>query len=382
MRNPFDPFVDMRQLFRSIEETQRLLEKTDPLRSLREIQEQIRLYQPLVDSVTTAQLALQPVFPTDFLAHVSQVTTVADRIKELLPQPESLARLADATALAKDWLRDLTAGAQDLAQISKLQRHLSEGFLQPLPTAVEEFKRIAAGLEDYSLLEKSFATRMARALSAVVQAESPEELGESIDSAEQILLDQVEEAQASRLSREALLSVLLTLLLFVLDQASSLGVARETMTRIAALEGRILSRIEAPLEVKDHGQKEEEYSVVLRPLDVREEPNNLAKHLGLVYPGRRVTEIERRDGWIRIEFFADSSGRLSQGWVRRNGLQKQGERPLLTERDEATKILDQDGDRLQTPPVCVDDPEVLSGNWTWVGDQDGQLQFRPRRRKR
>lgn len=33
-------------------------------------------------------------------------------------------------------------------------------------------------------------------------------------------------------------------------------------------------------------------------------------------------------------------------------------------------------------PVRITDPEVLSGNWTWVGDDDGQLQFRARREKR
>lgn len=33
-------------------------------------------------------------------------------------------------------------------------------------------------------------------------------------------------------------------------------------------------------------------------------------------------------------------------------------------------------------PVLVEDPEVLSGNWTWAGDRDGQLQFRPRRKRR
>lgn len=37
---------------------------------------------------------------------------------------------------------------------------------------------------------------------------------------------------------------------------------------------------------------------------------------------------------------------------------------------------------IRTPasPVVVADPEVLSGNWTWLGDRDGQLQFRPRRK--
>jgi len=29
-------------------------------------------------------------------------------------------------------------------------------------------------------------------------------------------------------------------------------------------------------------------------------------------------------------------------------------------------------------PVLGDDPDVLSGNWTWIGDTDGQLQFRVR----
>jgi prevent-host-death family protein len=31
-------------------------------------------------------------------------------------------------------------------------------------------------------------------------------------------------------------------------------------------------------------------------------------------------------------------------------------------------------------PVLVNDPDVLSGNWTWAGA--GRLQFRPRRRRR
>ena len=32
-------------------------------------------------------------------------------------------------------------------------------------------------------------------------------------------------------------------------------------------------------------------------------------------------------------------------------------------------------------PVVVEDPDVLSGNWTWVGDREGQLQFQPRRQR-
>ncbi len=32
-------------------------------------------------------------------------------------------------------------------------------------------------------------------------------------------------------------------------------------------------------------------------------------------------------------------------------------------------------------PVLVEDPDVLSGNWAWVGDRNGQLQFRPRRQR-
>jgi len=38
--------------------------------------------------------------------------------------------------------------------------------------------------------------------------------------------------------------------------------------------------------------------------------------------------------------------------------------------------------RTRSSPVLIEDPEVLSGNWSWVGDQRGQLQFRPRRKKR
>lgn len=28
-----------------------------------------------------------------------------------------------------------------------------------------------------------------------------------------------------------------------------------------------------------------------------------------------------------------------------------------------------------SPPFVIEDPAVLSGNWTWIPDEDGQLQF-------
>lgn len=30
-------------------------------------------------------------------------------------------------------------------------------------------------------------------------------------------------------------------------------------------------------------------------------------------------------------------------------------------------------------PIRVTDPDVLAGEWTWAGDEEGQIQFRPRR---
>jgi antitoxin (DNA-binding transcriptional repressor) of toxin-antitoxin stability system len=32
-------------------------------------------------------------------------------------------------------------------------------------------------------------------------------------------------------------------------------------------------------------------------------------------------------------------------------------------------------------PLIIEDTEVLSGNWTWVSDEEGRLQFRARREK-
>jgi len=342
MANPFDPFADMRALFRSVDETRRLLEEADPLRSLREIQDQMRVYQPLFDSAKTGYLALQPVFPTEILTQVNQLASLGDRIKELLPRTGSLTRLTEATTLARDWLRDLAAGSQHLEQLSELQQHLRQGILHPLPTALEELNRIADELTNSSLFEQSFAAQMAQALSTVVRATSPEELERSIESAERVLLERAEKTPVSRLSREAWLSILLTLLLFVLDQANSLKIAKETIAHIQAVERRVLSTIESPSVVE--GADQDEYWVVLRALDVRAEPNDAAKHLGLVYPGRTVLEIESRGGWLRIEYFADSSATLSQGWVRGDGLQKLDElsehlAPLAPE--EVTEAMNQ-----------------------------------------
>lgn len=372
MRHLFDPLSDMKNLFRSIDETQRLLEEADPLRSLREIQDQIRVYRPLFDSSKLEQLVLQPVLPTEILAQVDQLVSLGDQIKGLLPQAGSFTRLAEATALARNWLSELTAGPELNLQLFGLERHLTAGLLHPLPTAVEEFKRIAIGLDDSLVAEHSFASRVAHALSTVVRAATPEEFRNSIDSAERIFLEQTASAPPGRLSREALISILLTLLLFFLDQANTLNVAKETRARIEAFERTALSRIETSLGVED-ADHDEDFRVVLNPLDVRAEPRNAARHLGIVYPGRRVKVLEHcEEGWVRIDFFVDSSATLSQGWIREDGLQRL---------DEKVVPLPPDQLGLPGPPVLVDDPDVLSGNWTWGTDQAGQFQFQPRREK-
>lgn len=45
-------------------------------------------------------------------------------------------------------------------------------------------------------------------------------------------------------------------------------------------------------------------------------------------------------------------------------------------------LIEAEPESAPTPPVEITDPDVLSGNWTWVGDEDGQLQFRARRKGR
>lgn len=45
-------------------------------------------------------------------------------------------------------------------------------------------------------------------------------------------------------------------------------------------------------------------------------------------------------------------------------------------------LMEAEPEPASTSPLQVDDPDVLSGNWTWAGDPDGELQFRARRKRR
>lgn len=60
-------------------------------------------------------------------------------------------------------------------------------------------------------------------------------------------------------------------------------------------------------------------------------------------------------------------------------LERKGVRFRLS-RDEGSGVQGSDAQEVAEPrsPVIIEDPTLLSGEWTWVSDEDGQLTFQPR----
>lgn len=130
----------------------------------------------------------------------------------------------------------------------------------------------------------------------------------------QATITQIEEQAKSPgtvLSFEFYLSVVLSIILFLMSQSSSEESDELLFERLDRLESTLLQNYRA-------AEKEEEnasFYIVKRSVNFRDGPSTKHGILDILYPNQKVKLISRKSKWIEVEYYDHIDDSYKQGWV-------------------------------------------------------------------
>lgn len=161
--------------------------------------------------------------------------------------------------------------------------------------------RIVADLQPETILEIYAQT---------VQPYSESESSDQI----QATISQIEEKAKSPgtvLSFEFYLSVVVSIILYLMAQSSSSESDELLFERLDRLESTLLQSHSA-------AEKEEEdasFYIVKRSVNFRDGPSTKHSTLDVLYPNQKVKLISRESKWIKVEYYDNIDDSYKQGWV-------------------------------------------------------------------
>lgn len=166
------------------------------------------------------------------------------------------------------------------------------------------------------------ASEIARRISAL-QPENLSEIyahvlheyaGDSASNPIESSIDEIEQkASLSRttLSLEFYLSLIFTLMIALMQQSESGDFNVELMKRLDRLESELVEKY----EVVANDEKDSSFYIVQVNVNFREGPSTKHSVLDVLYPNQKVRLVERKQKWIKVEFYDHVKGLHKQGWV-------------------------------------------------------------------
>lgn len=195
--------------------------------------------------------------------------------------------IADAQVAAHPFTRVLT-------EMRPILDHLA---IASRPIALSE-----AYLEIARRYERALNERNADPVGAVI-----EELDEDISR-----------APIGYLSKDFYLTLIVSLVFFLLGQFSSMGSEQRIVARIENLE-QLLS--ESVREIQSLNPKGE-FFVAVRPFLLRAKYSSKSTAVGWIYPNQKVNQIKWRGKWLKVEYYDHVDGVYRKGWVLKKYLKR------------------------------------------------------------
>jgi molybdopterin converting factor small subunit len=127
-------------------------------------------------------------------------------------------------------------------------------------------------------------------------------------------IDEIEQkASSSRttLSIEFYLSLIFTLMIALMQQSESDEFNVELMQRLDRLESELVEKY----EVVANEEQDSSFYIVQVNVNFREGPSTKHSVLDVLYPNQKVRLVERKQKWIKVEFYDHVEGLHEQGWV-------------------------------------------------------------------
>lgn len=137
--------------------------------------------------------------------------------------------------------------------------------------------------------------------------------GTASDTIESSINEIEEKASSSRtaLSLEFYLNLVLTLIILVMQNIDSDEFNDDLMQRLDRLESTIVEKYE--VAVKE--EQDSSFYIVKVNVNFREGPSTKHQVLDVLFPNQKVRLIERKQKWIKVEFYDHLEDVHKQGWV-------------------------------------------------------------------
>ncbi len=113
------------------------------------------------------------------------------------------------------------------------------------------------------------------------------------------------------LSFEFYLSVMLTLILFLMSQSSSEESDRQLFERLDRLEDACIQNYNAA----ESAERNASFYIVKESVNFRKGPSTKHAVLDVLYPNQKVKLISRKSKWIEVEYYNHIDDSYKKGWV-------------------------------------------------------------------
>lgn len=186
--------------------------------------------------------------------------------------------------------------------IQAIQRLDQRPYLRAFSTIAERISHGYGALEfseAYEFLAAEYAEH-----AEAYESDPGDMLGKSVR-------ERAKNAPRHSLSADFYLSVILTLLIFLLSQVSSEQSEQLLIKRMDAME----QTISMQLETIRNNPSQNTYMVADRTVNLRSAPGTNGTIVGTITRSQRVKRIDESGEWVEVEYFDHSSNEIKSGWV-------------------------------------------------------------------
>lgn len=254
--------------------------------------------------------------------HIQPLIDVAQRVKELEKYYIDNSTLSYIQNLRNEYSKWRTAfNALSIPDFQAQLRTVIDNVRLPaLHSIAYEWQRTLADASALQKFSQSFGGKIIEHLHQITSVEDNSYAEQHVDYLDTLLVDQLSQLPKSQLSKETVIQIIFSILLFLIAFFNSMQLEDNINSRIEDLEEVVLEKLhdtEDRLLERFKGLKSENKNlfVAVEYVNLRSGPSTDSKVIYILSPNMIVEVIGKEGDWFNIQCFDYIEGVLKKGWV-------------------------------------------------------------------
>ncbi|MFV1976090.1 MAG: SH3 domain-containing protein, partial [Candidatus Scalindua sp.] len=277
------------------------------MNSFEYILKQYRIWQDIVDS-PAQRLIREMEYQRK---HIQPLIDTAQRVKEVEKYYIDNSTLSYIQNLKNEYSKWHTAfNALSIPDFQDQLRSVIDNIKLPaLHSIAYEWQK---ALDDDSALQKfsqSFGGQIIEQLHQITSTENKNHIGQQVEYLDKLLVDQLSHLPTSRLSKETVIQIMLSIIIFVLAFFNSMQLEDNINSRIEDLEEVVLEKLHGTEErllerfEELHSAEDKNLYVAIDHVNLRSEPSTGSNVIHILSPNMIVEVIGKEGHWFNIQYF-------------------------------------------------------------------------------